>query len=232
MTTPAMFPTLPSRSTTTNSSSNHQASTNEKRPSPSADSQESNSTHIAKNKKAKTGLPRQGHITLTRELLHFLHKSPDKGAHTIARIAHRQITRAAACAERIKTILYDIFMEPLDDIYISRQLEKGKQHLTGTKQHKHSIGVSPKYAFATLLLNAASQAEQEPLQPTHGLMSNRSKHIHKRLLHITEDYELTTRSAALTFNFGHCYRHITPAIVEELKRVRSIPWTIKLDDQD
>ena len=129
-------------------------------------------------------------------------------------------------------MLYDIFMEPLDDIYISRQLEKGKQHLTGTKQHKHNIGVSPKYAFATLLLNAASQAKQEPLQPTYGLMSNQSKHIHKRLLQITAEYELTTRSAALTFNYGHCYRHITPAIVEELKRVRSIPWTIKLDDQE
>ena len=127
-------------------------------------------------------------------------------------------------------MLYDIFMEPMDDFYISRQLEKGKQHITGTKQHKHSIGVSPKYAFATLLLNAASQAEQEPPQPTYGLMCSRSKHIHKRLLRITAEYELTTRSAALTFNFGHCYRHITPAILSELKRVRSIPWTIILND--
>ena len=203
-----------------------------KRPSASAGNQEGNPTHIAKHKKAKTGAPRQGHITLTRELLHFLHKAPDKGAHTIARIAHRQITRAAACAGKIRTLLYDIFTEALNDIYISRQLEKGKQHITGTKQHKHSIGVSPKYAFATLLLNAASQAKQEPLQPTYGLMSNQSKHIHKRLLQITAEYELTTRSAALTFNYGHCYRHITPAIVEELKRVRSIPWTIKLDDQE
>ena len=232
MTTPAMLPALPTWPTTTISGSNHQASTDEKRLTASAASQENITTYIAKHKKARTGLPRQGHITLTKELLYFLHKAPDKGVHTIARIAHRQITRAAACAERIRTLLYDIFMEALEDIYISSQLEKGKLHITGTRQHKHSIGVSPKYAFATLLLNAASQTEQGTLQPTPGLMSNRSKHIHKRLLHITEDYELTTRSAALTFNFGHCYRHITPAIVEELKRVRSIPWTIKLDGQE
>ena len=92
--------------------------------------------------------------------------------------------------------------------------------------------MSPRYAFATLLLNAAANEQQEPLHRTNGLFSNQSKHIHKRLLQITAEYELTTRSAALTFNYGHCYRRITPAIIEELKRVRSIPWIIKLDDQE
>ncbi len=184
----------------------------------------------ADHKKARTGAHRAGHITLTKELLHFLHKAPDKGAHVIAKIAQRQIIRAAACAERMRVLLYDIFMEAMADNYISCQLERGKLHIAGTRQHKHSIGVPPKYAFATLLLNAASQSGQEP-QPTHGRMSNHSKHIHKRLLHITEDYEIATRSTALIYNFGQCYRHITPTIIEELKRVRAIPWPIILGEQ-
>ena len=204
----------------------------EERPSPPANSQEGDVTPKAVRKRKKAGLPYQGHITLTKELLHFLHKAPDKGAHTIAKIAQRQILRAAACASKVRTILYDIFMEPLDDIYISRQLEKGKQHLTGTKQHKHSMGVSPRYAFATLLLNAAANEQREPLQRINGQFSKQSMHIHKRLCQITAEYELTTRSAALTFNYGHCYRQLTPAIIEELKRLRSIPWIIMLNDQE
>ncbi len=133
-----------------------------------------------------------------------------------------------------------MFMEALDDIYISRQLEKGKLHTEYPSQHKHSIGVPPKYAFATLLLQAAihSNAAQlqlglhpiHDLQLTHGRMSYHSSHIHNRLIQITEDYELPTRTTALLFNFGQDYRHITPAIVEELKRVRSLPWPIKLED--
>ena len=214
------------------SSSDQQARANEKRPSPPANSQESNITHKAESKRKKTGLPYRGHITLTKELLHFLHKAPDKGAHTRAKIAQRQILRAAACASKVRTILYDIFMEPLDDIYISRQLEKGQQHLAGTKQHKHSMGVSPRYAFATLLLKAAANEHEEPLQRINGQISKHSIHIHKRLRQITAEFDITTRTAALTFNYGHCYQHLTPSIIEELKRHRSIPWPIILNDQE
>ena len=141
----------------------------------------------------------------------------------------------------MRMLLYDIFMEAMEDNYISRQLEKGKLHITDPRQHKHSIGVPPKYAFATLQLQAALQSCSaqlqlglhpfHDLQLTHGRMSYHSSHIHNRLIQITEDYELPTRTTALLFNFGQSYRHITPAIVEELKRVRSLPWPIKLEAQ-
>ena len=203
----------------------------EERPSPPASSQVSDEIPKAERKRQRTGPPHLGHITLTKELLHFLHKAPDKGALTIARIAQRQILRAAECASKVRTILYDIFLEPLDDTYISRQLEKGKQYLAGTTQHKHSMGVSPKYAFATLLLNAAANKQEAPPQETNGQISKYSIHIHKRLCQITAEFDITTRSAALTFNYGHCYQHLTPALIEELKRIHSIPWPIILNDQ-
>ncbi len=136
----ALTPPSQAKPSSITSSSMQQGCAYEERPSPPANSQEGDVTPKAERKRKKTGLPYQGHITLTKELLHFLHKAPDKGAHTIAKIAQRQILRAAACASKVRSILYDIFMEPLDDIYISRQLEKGKQHLTGTMQHKHSMG--------------------------------------------------------------------------------------------
>ena len=47
----------------------------------------------------------------------------------------------------------------------------------------------------------------------------------------TAEFDITTRSAALTFNYGHCYQHLTPALIEELKRIHSIPWPIILNDQ-
>ena len=141
---------------------------------------------------------------------------------------------------KMRMLLYDIFMVTMGDNYITRQLEKGKLHTKFPIQHKHSNGVPPKYAFATLLLQAAihSNAAQlqlglhpiHDLQLTHGRMSYHSSHIHNRLIQITEDYELPTRTTALLFNFGQNYRHITQAIVEELKRVRSLPWPIKLED--
>ena len=124
-----------------------------------------------------------------------------------------------------------VFMEPLNDIDISRQLEEGKQHLTGTKQHKHSMRVSPRYAFAALLLNAAAKKQREPPQQINGQISKHSIHIHKRLCQITAEFEITTRTAALTFNYWHCYQQLTPAIIEVLKRLHSLPWAIILNDQ-
>ena len=129
-------------------------------------------------------------------------------------------------------ILYDIFMHPLDDIYITRQLERGKQNLAGTELHKHSMGVSPKFAFATLLLNAAAHEQEASPQRALGRISRNSRHIHKRLCQITAEYDISTRAAALKFNYGHSYQHLTPAFMEELKRIHSIPWPIILHEQE
>ena len=192
-------------------------------------------------KRARKGRPQNGDIILTPQLLHFLHKSPDKGQQVIAKITHRQIVSSATCAEKMRTLMYDIFMTATGDNYITHQLEKGKQRIYPS-QHKHSNGVTPKYAFMTLLLQAAIHTNtvqyQQGLHPirdlqlTQGRMDHHSIHIHNRLIQIVEDYEQSTRTAALSFNFGQDYQHINQAALEELKRVRSLPWTIKLDEPD
>ena len=191
-------------------------------------------------KKARNGRSQVGNIILTPQLLHFLHKSPDKGQQVIAKITHRQIVSSAACAEKMRMLMYDIFMVATGDNYITHQLEKGKLHIKSPSQHKHSNGVPPKYAFMTLLLQAAIHSNTaqhqlglhpvHDLQLTQGRMDYHSIHIHNRLIQIAEDYEQPTRTTALSFNFGQDYRHITQAILEELKRVRSLPWPIKLDE--
>ena len=170
-----------------------------------------------------------------------LHKSPEKGQQVIAKITHRQIISSATCAEKMRTLMYDIFMTATGDNYITHQLEKGKQRIYPS-QHKHSNGVTPKYAFMTLLLQAAIHTNtvqyQHGLHPVHdlqltqGRMDHHSIHIHNRLIQIVEDYEQSTRTAALSFNFGQDYQYINQAALEELKRVRSLPWTIKLDEPD
>ena len=191
-------------------------------------------------KKARKGRSQVGNIILTPQLLHFLHKSPDKGQQVIAKITHRQIVSSAACAEKMRMLMYDIFMVSTGDNYITHQLEKGKLHIKSPSQHKHSNGVPPKYAFMTLLLQAAIHSNTaqhqlglhpfHDLQLTQGRMDYHSIHIHNRLIQIAEDYEHPTRTTALSFNFGQDYRHITQAVLEELKRVRSLPWPIKLDE--
>ena len=93
------------------------------------------------------------------------------------------------------------------------------------------MGVSPKFAFATLLLNAAAYEQEASPQRALGQISRNSRHIHKRLCQITAEDDITTRNAALTFNYGHCYQHLTPAFIEELKRLHSIPWPIILVEQ-
>ena len=191
-------------------------------------------------KRAKKGQPQNQDIILTPQLLRFLHMSPDKGQKAIATIMHRQIVSTAACAEKMKSIMYDIFLTTTEDSYISHQLEKGKQRTTSTGQHKHSNGVSPKYAFMTLLLQAAIHTNtvqyQQGLHPirdlqlTQGRMDHHSIHIHNRLIQIIEDYEQSTRSTALAFSYGHDYQHINRTAMEDLKRIRSLPWIIRLDE--
>ena len=141
---------------------------------------------------------------------------------------------------KMGTLMYDIFMTATGDNYITHQLEKGKQRIISPSQHKHSNGVTPKYAFMTLLLQAAIHTNtvqyQQGLHPirdlqlTQGRMDHHSIHIHNRLIQIVEDYEQSTRSTALSFNFGQDYQHINQTAMEELKRVRSLPWTVRLDD--
>ena len=75
-------------------------------------------------KKARKGRSQVGNIILTPQLLHFLHKSPDKGQQVIAKITHRQIVSSAACAEKMRMLMYDIFMVSTGDNYITHQLEK------------------------------------------------------------------------------------------------------------
>ncbi len=230
----------PAALTTSNIGLSNQNSKNKHETTQTAGYEQQNPTCKTDPKKARKSRAQDGHIILTPQLLHFLHRSPDKGLHVIAKITHRQIVKSAACAEKMRMLLYDIFMVTMGDNYITRQLEKGKLHTKFPIQHKHSNGVPPKYAFATLLLQAAIHSNTaqlqlglhpiHDLQLTHGRMGYHSTHIHNRLLHIAEDYELPTRTTALLFNFGQDYRHITQAIVEELKRVRSLPWPIKLED--
>ena len=191
-------------------------------------------------KRAKKGQPQNQDIILTPQLLRFLHMSPDKGQKAIATIMHRQIVTTAACAEKMKSIMYDIFLTTTEDSYISHQLEKGKQRTTSTGQHKHSNGVSPRYAFMTLLIQAAIHTNtvqyQQGLHPicdlqlTQGRMDNHSIYIHNRLIQIIEDYEQSTRSTALAFSYGHDYQHINRTAMEDLKRIRSLPWIIRLDE--
>ena len=85
-----------------------QAHTKTRPPSPQSNNE---SMKIPSTKKKRHTLCsiHPGNITLTKELLYFLRKAPDEGVGTIAKIAQRQIRRAAACAEEMKTILYDFF---------------------------------------------------------------------------------------------------------------------------
>ena len=69
-------------------------------PPPPLSNNESKEIPSTEKKRQKTSSIHPGNITLTKELLYFLHKAPDKGVGTIAKIAQRQIRRAADCAEK------------------------------------------------------------------------------------------------------------------------------------
>ena len=173
-----------------------------------------------------------GNITLTDELLYFLRKAPDKGVGTIAKIAQRQMRRAANCAEIMHAILYDIFLHPPADNYITPLLEQGKQNTSGITLHKHSMGVSPKFAFGTLLLMATAPNQGESPSRLSGHINICSNSIHKRLCQVAAEYDIATRSIALNFNFGHSYQHLAPAILAELKHIQSIPWPVIIDEPE
>ena len=71
---------------------------------------------------------------------------------------------------------------------------------------------------------APRQGEAPPRISYHINISSNS--IHKRLCQVAAEYDIATRTTALTFNFGHSYQHLVPAILAELKRIQSIPWPI------
>ena len=98
----------PTRSTMPAEADKMQAHTKTRPPSPQSNNE---SMKIPSTKKKRHTLCsiHPGNVTLTKELLYFLRKAPDEGVGTIAKIAQRQIRRAAVCAEKMKTILYDFF---------------------------------------------------------------------------------------------------------------------------
>ena len=112
--------------TTSNNGLSNQNSKNKHATTQTAGYEQQNPTCKTDPKKARKGRTQNGHIILTPQLLHFLHRSPDKGLHVIAKITHRQIVKSAACAEKMRMLLYDIFMVTMGDNYITRQLEKRK----------------------------------------------------------------------------------------------------------
>ena len=96
----ASSPALPAVPIASNSGLNKQNNKDDKKPTQGAGNKQRSPPCQADHKKARIGLSQAGHIILTPQLLHFLHKAPDKGIHVIAKIAHRQIVRSAACAEK------------------------------------------------------------------------------------------------------------------------------------
>ena len=164
--------------------------------------------------------------------MYFLRKAPNKGVRTIAKIAQRQIRRAANCAKIMLAILYDIFLHPPAYNYITPLLEQGKQNASGIALHKHSMGVSPRFAFGSLLLMATSpnQGGPPPRLPDH--INSRSNSIHKRLCQVAAEYDPATRSIAFSFNFGHSYHNLVPAILAELKHIQAIPWPMIIDEPE
>ena len=235
----ATTPPMPEVLTAATTGRSNPTSKESQEAAPKTHSKQSSTVCRTAPKRAKIKQPQNTDIILTPQLLRFLHVSPDKGQRVIAKILQRQIISSAACAERMRSLMYDIFLTTTEDSYIIKQLEKGKRRTTTTGQHKHSNGVSPKYAFMTLLLQAAictnTEQYQQGLHPirdlqlTQGRIDPHSLHIHNRLTQIIEDYELSTRSTALTFNYGHDYQHINRTAMEDLKRIRSLPWVIRLD---
>ena len=171
-----------------------------------------------------------GNITLTAELLRFLKKAPDKGVGTINKIAQRQITRAADCAEIMSAIFHDIFLHPPADNYITPLLQQGRQNNSGGPPHKHSMGVTPRFAFGTLLLKAVApkQSEAPPGLPYY--IISRSNNILHRLRQVVTEYDTATTTIALSFNFGRSYQRLTPAFLAELKHIHRIPWPIIIDE--
>ena len=226
-------PSMPSpQSSQDNKEGKRQLRTNKQQAANTQSCSSAGPDSMCRTPKRKYHISFPGNITLTDQLLHFLRKAPDKGVRSIAKIAQRQIRRAANCARIMHAIFYDIFLLPAAHNYITPLLEQGKQHASSVALHKHSMGVSPKYAFGSLLLMGSSpnQGGSPPRLP--GPISSSHNSIHKRLRQVASEYDLATRSIALNFNFGHSYHTLVPAIMAELKHIQAIPWPMVIDEPE
>ena len=171
-------------------------------------------------------------ITITDKLLHFPHKTSDRGVRTISKIAQRQIWRAAECAGTMQAILYDIFLLPNASNLIPNLLTQGKLQATKITLHKHSLGVSPIFAFGSLLLLAATHIQWNLATCFTGNLDLNSKNILQRLCQVARDYDRATQSLALAFKFGLRFHALTSAALAEIKQIGTIPWPLIVDEPE
>ena len=171
-------------------------------------------------------------ITITDKLLHFLHQAPDRGVKTISIIAQRQIMRAAECAGIMQAIFYDIFLLPVADNFISHLIAQGKLQATRITLHKHSQGVSPRFAFGSLLLLATTHNQRGSAICFTGNLDPNSKSLLQRLRQVATAYDQATQSLALTFKFGHRFHSLEPAVIAEIKQTEAIPWPLIIDEPE
>ena len=167
-------------------------------------------------------------IVVTEKLLHFRKQGPDRGARVLQMVAHRQLLRAAECAQKLLAILYDIFLLPASGQLIQELMRQGKRHAPKIKFHKHSLGALPVYAFGTLLLLAAGKINRVTDFPNNVALDLNSKGVLNRLCHVARYYDPSTHKVALIFGFGHDYQPLYPVVLAEIKQMVSFPWPVVL----
>ena len=147
-------------------------------------------------------------------------------------IAHRRIRRAAECAGILQAIIYDIFLLPVTHNFIPHLMVQGKLQATKIALHKHSLGVSPRFAFGTLLLLATTHNQGGPATSFPGHLDSYSKSLLQRLRQVASEYDRATQSLALTHKFGHRYHSLEPAMIAEIKQTGAIPWPMLIGEPE
>ena len=164
----------------------------------------------------------------TEKLLHFLKQGPDRGVRVLQMIARRQLLRAAECAQKMRAILYDIFLLPASADLIEELMQQGKQHAHKISLHNHSEGMTAIQVFGTLLLLAARRTKQVAEPPKAAMQVLNSIGILHQLCHVARYYDPATHKIALTFGFGSSNQHLQPLALEEVKKLKCCPWPITL----
>ena len=157
-----------------------------------------------------------------------MHKAPDRGSRVIMKVAQRQLLRAAECAEKVRAILYDIFLLPSSHHLISALLKQGSLQASKIKFHKHSIGATPILAFGSLLLLATAQNNWVTDFPNRNSLDLKSRGVLQRLCHVARYYDRASQRLALTFGYGHSYQALVPAVLAEIKMMGGGPWPVIL----
>ena len=111
-------------------------------------------------------------------------------------------------------------------------LAQGKTQSKKITLHKHSIGVSPIFAFGSLLLLAAPQFQRGLTACTTTNSVTNSQSILQRLCQVARDYYIATQSLALSFRFGLNLQSLSPAALAEIKHLQAIPWPLSLDEPE